>query len=81
MFALRDVSQNLANLETAANFFNFKKNCPSVHHLCLTLLGLIICALSACKALPLWVLIIGVAICAPQSFLIRKLDKGQLPTV
>ena len=25
MFALRDVSQNLANLETAANFFNFKK--------------------------------------------------------
>jgi len=25
MFALRGVSQNLANLETAANFFNFKK--------------------------------------------------------
>lgn len=25
MFALRDALQSLANLETAANFFNFKK--------------------------------------------------------
>ena len=52
--------------------------CRSIaFYLCLTLLGLIICALSACKVLPLWVLIIGVAICAPQSFLIRKLDKDE----
>lgn len=46
-----------------------------VCYLCLTLIGLLICILSACKVLPLWCLIIGVVICAPQSFLIRRLDR------
>lgn len=46
-------------------------------YLCMTLVGLVICILAACKVLPLWCLIIGICICAPQSFLLRRLDKDE----
>lgn len=46
-------------------------------YLGLTVLGLVLCILSVFHIFPLYVLVIGACICAPQPFLMRRVDEDE----